>query len=89
MNKLLRIEKLVKHFGHGKKAVTVLNHVDLDIHAGEIVGLAGESGSGKSTLARCIAGLHSYDSGAVYFQDALLPKNSARWIFASKPKSCK
>lgn len=86
MNKLLRIEKLVKHLGHGKKAVTVLNHVDLDIHAGEIVGLAGESGSGKSTLARCIAGLHSYDSGAVYFQDALLPKKFGAVDFCQQAK---
>jgi oligopeptide transport system ATP-binding protein len=74
MDKLLRVEKLCKTFGNGKQRATVLHDIQLLVHSGEIVGLAGESGSGKSTLARCIAGLHSYDSGAIYFQDQLLPQ---------------
>ena len=44
-----------------KKIKPVLNHINLDIAAGEIFGLTGESGCGKSTLARCILGLIDYD----------------------------
>lgn len=74
MNNLLCVENLYKTFGSGKQRATVLHDINLLVNSGEIVGLAGESGSGKSTLARCIAGLHSYDSGAIVFQDKLLPK---------------
>ncbi|NLH82100.1 MAG: nitrate/sulfonate/bicarbonate ABC transporter ATP-binding protein [Phyllobacteriaceae bacterium] len=43
--------------------LVVLEHVDLTIRPGEIVGLLGRSGSGKSTLLRIIAGLSSPSSG--------------------------
>ena len=71
---LLLVESLHKSFSlHGKKEA-VLTNINLQVNPGEIVGLAGESGSGKSTLARCIIGLHSRDSGDVYFNNRLLPK---------------
>ena len=41
----------------GRKDVTVLSDVDLDVRRGEVVGLVGNSGCGKSTLLRLIAGL--------------------------------
>lgn len=43
---------------------TVIDGVDLDLCAGEVVGLAGVSGSGKSTLARALAG-HLPASGSL------------------------
>jgi simple sugar transport system ATP-binding protein len=45
--------------------------VDLDVHAGEIVGLAGSGSSGKIGLAETLAGLHAADSGTVTINGGL------------------
>ncbi len=50
----------------------VLEHVDLDVGAGEIVCLLGASGSGKSTLLRLVAGLEPLQAGAIYLDGTLL-----------------
>ncbi|MEV4013410.1 ABC transporter ATP-binding protein [Nonomuraea angiospora] len=47
------------------RVVDALRDVDLEIGAGEIVGLVGESGSGKSTLARILLGLIKPTAGRV------------------------
>ena len=44
---------------------TVLDHCNLSIKKGEIVGIMGESGSGKSTLARVILGIEKPTQGQV------------------------
>ena len=54
--------------GRGRRAARILAGVDLDIRAGEIVGVVGETGSGKTTLARAIAGLVPVRSGRVTFE---------------------
>ena len=53
--------------GIGGTAHRVLKSVDLDVHAGETVGLVGESGSGKSTLGRAVLGLVPSAAGRVSF----------------------
>lgn len=70
MNALLKASKLCKDFPAGGpwgKAVRALDTVDLEVAAGEILGIAGESASGKTTLARCIVGLLEPSSGSVQF----------------------
>jgi alpha-D-ribose 1-methylphosphonate 5-triphosphate synthase subunit PhnL len=47
------------------RTVASLRGIDLDVHAGEHVGLAGPSGAGKSSLLRCIYRTYLPDSGSV------------------------
>jgi ABC-2 type transport system ATP-binding protein len=42
---------------------TVVEGLDLDVRAGEIVGLIGANGAGKTTTVECIQGLRRPDSG--------------------------
>ncbi|BBG03008.1 MULTISPECIES: ABC transporter ATP-binding protein [Pseudonocardia] len=57
----VRISGLVKEFD-GAKAV---EHLDLDIAAGEFVTLLGPSGCGKTTTLRCLAGLEVPTRGEI------------------------
>jgi ribose transport system ATP-binding protein len=58
---LLAVRGLVKEFG-GTRAV---DHVDLEVEAGEIHALLGENGAGKSTVIKILAGLYPPDAGEV------------------------
>jgi polar amino acid transport system ATP-binding protein len=67
---LLRVEGLRKAFGRGGARTVVLDGLDLDVAAHEVVVLIGASGSGKSTLLRCIDLLEEVDDGAVLLEGA-------------------
>ena len=60
---LLEIRDLSKTFG----SVQALTDVDFEVRAGEVMALVGDNGAGKSTLIKCVAGIHGYDSGKIFF----------------------
>ncbi|WP_105567830.1 ATP-binding cassette domain-containing protein [Microbacterium halophytorum] len=67
---LLEIEDLRVSFpgkGFRAKPNEVLHGIDLDVGAGETVGLVGESGSGKTTIGRAVLGLVPMAGGSIRF----------------------
>ncbi|MFI2754385.1 amino acid ABC transporter ATP-binding protein [Cellulomonas sp. P22] len=58
---LLRVRGVRKAFGEH----VVLDDLDLDVHAHQVVVLVGASGSGKSTLLRCVNLLEDVDDGVI------------------------
>jgi ABC-type sugar transport system ATPase subunit len=60
---LLRLENVSKRF----PGVQALDHVSMDILAGETHAVIGENGAGKSTLMRILAGAQIPDEGRVVF----------------------
>ncbi len=71
---LLRIRGLRAAY----RSRSVVDEFDLDVAAGECVGLVGDSGSGKTTIGRCIAGLHVPSSGELTLDDLPLPRAARR-----------
>jgi ABC-type microcin C transport system duplicated ATPase subunit YejF len=49
------------------KAIAAVDDVNLDVCAGDVLGIVGESGSGKTTLARLLLRLVEPDGGEVWF----------------------
>lgn len=60
---LLQIDRLGKRFG----GFVALDGIDLEVRAGERLGLIGPNGSGKSTLVNCISGTLRNETGTVRF----------------------
>ena len=64
----VRLVGVSKRFGE----VVAVDHVDLEVGAGEYFSLLGPSGCGKTTTLRIIAGLVQPDEGEVYIDGRLV-----------------
>ncbi len=61
---VLSIRGMSKSFGRNK----VLDHVDLDLKRGVVMGLMGENGAGKSTMMKCLFGTYQRDEGDIFLE---------------------
>jgi oligopeptide transport system ATP-binding protein len=76
---LLTIRGLMMHFPADRGGVIrAVDGVDLDIAAGETLGLVGESGCGKSTLGRCLLRLYKPTAGTIEYDGRNLARLSSR-----------
>ncbi len=66
---VLKARGLTKKVSSPEGELTILDHADLEIGAGESVAILGPSGAGKSTLLSLLAGLDLPTSGRVWVND--------------------
>ena len=59
---MVRFSKVTKRYGD----LTVLDNLDLDVTANEMVSIIGPSGSGKTTVLRMLMTLETIDEGVIY-----------------------
>src|SRR3546814_6942038 len=64
---LERLGRMLKG-GDKPKSVQAVAGVDLDVVAGEVIGIVGESGCGKSTLGRMLTGILPPSSGQILYK---------------------
>lgn len=59
---ILSIRGMCKSFGRNR----VLDHINMDVKEGTIMGLMGENGAGKSTMMKCLFGTYQKDEGQIF-----------------------
>ena len=71
---LIEMRDMQLAFG-GIKAV---DHVTVDLHAGEVVGVLGHNGAGKSCLMKMLSGAYKRDGGEIYINGEKAVINNPR-----------
>lgn len=76
VNTWLRCRELTMRFG----GLVALDGFNIDVHAGEVVGLLGPNGSGKTTFFNVLSGLYTPSGGSISFNGRDLFGKPAREI---------
>lgn len=71
---LVELKDLSISFG----GIRAVDHVSLDLHPGEVVGLLGHNGAGKSTLIKILSGAYQKDGGEIRINGEVASINSPR-----------
>jgi ABC-2 type transport system ATP-binding protein len=61
----VRLRGVCKQYGSGATATTAVSHLDLDVHAAEVLALLGPNGAGKTTTVEMCEGFVRPDAGTI------------------------
>jgi len=64
-----KLTSATKHYGKKR----VLDHINIELPFGKILGLIGPSGSGKTTTIKCLMGMEKLDEGHAQILDTNIP----------------
>jgi ABC-type lipoprotein export system ATPase subunit len=79
---MLRARDLCKQYGRDDSLVRAVDHVDLDVAAGETLAVMGPSGCGKSTLLHLLGGLDRASAGELWVAGQRIDQMSERGLAA-------
>ena len=72
MEMIVKVENLVKRY----KELIVLDHFNIEVNEGEVLGLLGPNGCGKTTAINCILSLLKFDKGEIEIFGKKMTSNS-------------
>jgi oligopeptide/dipeptide ABC transporter ATP-binding protein len=75
---LVSLDGIRVQFPAGRRTLTAVDGVSLEVAAGETLALAGESGSGKSTIGNVVAGLQRPSAGTMRFRGRPMDRQTTR-----------
>lgn len=83
---LMRATQIKKAYAQGAGELSILRGIDLEIRAGEAIGIVGASGAGKSTLLQILGTLDRPNSGQLTFEghDLLAMKDQQLSLFRNE-----
>ena len=58
---IIKVDNLVKRYGD----LVALDHFNMELYNGEVLGLLGTNGSGKTTAINCILSLLKFEKGEI------------------------
>ncbi|WPE16187.1 ABC transporter ATP-binding protein [Candidatus Thioglobus autotrophicus] len=69
MSNLIECRDINYQYRDGTQSNKIIQHLDLEVAAGESVAILGQSGCGKSTLLNLLGGIDQPDSGKIIIND--------------------
>jgi len=64
----------------GERGNAAVKNVDLDLHAGEILGIAGVAGNGQKELVEALTGLRKIETGSLFLRDCNLTNKPPKFV---------